>query len=57
MFDEKHELLDYWYCNDAQWRHEYFDGFMEKLGVKVLTNLPKVLEKKLKKKLKEEAYG
>jgi hypothetical protein len=35
MFDADGALLDTWCCNDANWRNEYFDGFMKALGVDV----------------------
>jgi hypothetical protein len=36
MFDDKGKLLDYWHCNDASWRVEYFNGLMAKLGYEVV---------------------
>ncbi|HYT42643.1 MAG TPA: hypothetical protein VEP90_09870 [Methylomirabilota bacterium] len=35
MFDAKGNLLDAWSRNDGDWRGEYFDGFMKKLGIEV----------------------
>lgn len=35
MYDADGNLLDLWACNDASWRGEYFDTFMEALGIKV----------------------
>ena len=35
VFDEKGRLLGAWFCNDANWRSEYFDGFMAELGIVV----------------------
>lgn len=32
VFNEKGELLDAWSPNDANWRNEYFNGFMAALG-------------------------
>lgn len=29
------ELLDAWHTNDALWRGEYYDTFLEKIGVKI----------------------
>lgn len=52
MFDEKGKLLDCWSCRDANWRNEYFNGFMEKLGVQVLA-LPKKYEKKALEQIRE----
>jgi hypothetical protein len=37
VFDEKGVLLDCWSCNDANWRGEYMNGFMKKLGIAVKT--------------------
>lgn len=36
MFDEKGNLLGTWTLNDANWRDEYFGGFMEALGIHVV---------------------
>lgn len=49
-FDDKGELLDTWCRNDATWRHEYFNGLMETLGIDVKPpskHLRAELEKKL----------
>ena len=35
MVDENHNILGVWHENDAQWRGEYFNNFMEKLGIEV----------------------
>ena len=32
VFDDEGNLLDFWCCNDATWRNEYFSGFMATLG-------------------------
>ena len=55
MFDEEGTLIDYWHCNDATWRGEYFDGFMEKIGVEIIYRAPRNLEKKMVDQLKEIA--
>lgn len=34
-FDENGNVLDIWSNNDANWRGEYFNPFMEKLGIEV----------------------
>jgi hypothetical protein len=34
-FDEEGNLLSIWSSNDADWRHEYFDGMMAQLGIEV----------------------
>jgi hypothetical protein len=44
MFDENGKLLGCWSCNDAKWRHEYFNHFMDRLGIEVL-QLPKKYRK------------
>ena len=36
MFDAKGVLLGWWSLNDANWRHEYFEGFMSELGLEVI---------------------
>ena len=51
-FDDKGELLDTWCCNDATWRHEYFEGLMNALGVTV-ADPPKRLRSKMEKKLRK----
>ena len=35
MFDFEGNLISFWACNDANWRSEYFSGFMEFLGVEI----------------------
>ena len=30
------EVLGAWHCNDGVWRPEYFNGFLEALGVEVV---------------------
>lgn len=37
MIDESGKVLGFWFSNDASWRDEYFNGFMEELGIKVVT--------------------
>lgn len=58
-FDFCGNLLDFWSCNDASFRTEYFRGFLEKLGVEIVRptekqreNLERILEKAAK-----EAWG
>jgi len=53
MFDADGNLLDCWVLNDADWRGEYFNGFMKKIGVEVV-RLPKKFEKKALKQIVEE---
>ena len=47
MFDEAGELLGTWCCNDANWRHEYFDSFMLSLGVSIVPSRDAALIAKL----------
>jgi hypothetical protein len=35
IFDQDGTMLDFWSCNDATWRNEYFSPFMERLGFDV----------------------
>ena len=34
-FDEDGTLLGLWAANDGNWRREYFNGFMKKIGIDV----------------------
>lgn len=52
MFDEQGEMLGNWCCNDATWRGEYFNGFIESLGYEVISDIPEDLEPKLEAALK-----
>lgn len=52
MFDEDDHLISAWSCNDATWRHEYFEEFMEELGVKIISSSEPKLVKKLIKHFK-----
>ena len=36
VLDEKGKVLDCWSLNDADWRNEYFSGFMEKVGIEAV---------------------
>lgn len=36
FFDEDYNLLSWWACNDAMYRHEYMSELFEKLGYKVV---------------------
>ena len=51
-FDDKGELLDTWCNNDATWRHEYFEGFMNELGITV-GDPPEELLEKMEQKLRD----
>lgn len=35
VFDSRGLLLDAWSTNDGNWRHEYYNPFMKKLGITV----------------------
>jgi len=50
MFDEEGTLLGTWACNDGDWRPEYFNEFMGKLGYNVEVSEDEVLIKKLIKR-------
>jgi hypothetical protein len=57
VFDADENILDVWSCNDAQWRNEYFAGFMDKLGIEVhypAETIRAKLEKKLIEHCKKE---
>lgn len=53
MFNTDGKLIDCWSSNDANWRGEYFNGFMKKIGVEV-ERLPKKFEKKALEQIVEE---
>lgn len=53
MFNTDGNLLDCWASNDANWRDDYFNGFMKKIGVEVV-RLPKKFEKKALEQIVEE---
>lgn len=36
FYDEEGRIIDYWHCNDASWRGEYFSGLMAYMGYEVL---------------------
>ena len=56
MFDAEENLLDWWCCNDGMWRGEYFDGFLEALGIAVEYDTSQApLFKRLRKKLEKAA--
>lgn len=52
MFDQDGNLLAMWCLNDANWRNEYFDGFMTALGV-TITSPPERMYKKLLKHMQD----
>jgi hypothetical protein len=49
MFDASGKLLDWWFCNDADWRGEYFSGVMARLGYVVHVSRAPKLQKQLAK--------
>jgi len=51
VFDAEENILGYWSCNDATWRNEYFSGFMAKLKIKCVEDMPDKLQQHLEKKL------
>ena len=54
FFDENGKLLDYWYCNDACWRDEYFNGVFKKLGIDIKP-IPAKLKKMASRELEKRA--
>ena len=48
MFDENKRLLGAWCLNDADWRHEYMNGFMRKLGINVVHSMDAEMKQTLK---------
>lgn len=55
IFDEDGSLLGQWFCDDGNWRSEYFDGFLNKLGIVV--DYSGVCDDKFNKLLKEQCGG
>jgi hypothetical protein len=56
MFTQGGLLLGFWPQNDATWREEYFNGFLEALGITTCpppTNRVAELEARLIKEYKE----
>ena len=51
VFNDKDELLDAWSGNDANWRDEYLNQFMKKLGIQVVRSYDNKLQKKVWKAL------
>lgn len=52
MFSEDGTLLGSWCLNDAHWRNEYFDGFIQALGYEI-TGADEDLAENLISKLRE----
>lgn len=57
MFESNGKLISSWYSNDATWRDEYFDEFMDWAGIKVknMAEAPTKLRKKMVKQLEDIA--
>lgn len=36
-FDENKKCVGGYFCNDAMWRSEYFDGIFESVGIEIKT--------------------
>ena len=53
-FDESKELIGGYFCNDASWRSEYFDGILHVLGVNVKDYS---YSRKIAKKACKELWG
>lgn len=48
VFDEAGNLIGSWHGNDASWRDEYFNPFMQSLGIKVTRSEDPALIAKLR---------
>jgi hypothetical protein len=55
MFDESGKMLGSWCLNDAHWRGEYMEGFLEKLGI-VVKDLPNKFKTKALEQI-ADCYG
>lgn len=55
FYDETGQLLDFWSCNDANWRQEYMNGLLESLGYTVIsvTNTEAPIAKDLHTRLRD----
>jgi len=56
FFDEKFKLLEYWSCDDANWRSEYMNPLLEILGI-VVKHLPEKQWDKADKMLEDHIEG
>lgn len=63
VFNEAGECIHYWWCNDANWRGEYFNPMFEELGIKILDSEREMgqekydqLVEKLLAKIKEDGH-
>jgi hypothetical protein len=54
FFDDNLKLIDFWHCNDASWRSEYFNPAFKKLGINI-EHLTGDKLKKCQKQLKKES--
>lgn len=54
-FDQDGTLLDWWSANDAYWRHEYFGGFLARLGFDTSGENPEWLEAALLEHVKNNS--
>jgi hypothetical protein len=52
MFDENGSILGAWSKNDADWRQEYMNPFMRKLGIEVVSATEKETEEFIPKIIK-----
>lgn len=53
-FDETKNLISGYFCNDANWRSEYFDKIFKQLGVEIETLK---YDKKIAKKSSKSLWG
>lgn len=53
-FDENKECVGGYFCNDATWRGEYFNGIFKSVGIKI-DYLP--YDEKLADKTRKELFG
>lgn len=53
-FDENKECVGGYFCNDATWRGEYFDGIFKSVGIEI-GYLP--YDKNLANKARKELFG
>lgn len=55
MFDDTGKMLGSWSCNDANWRGEYMEGFLNKLGI-IVDRLPEKFKQKALEQI-ADCYG
>jgi len=56
FFNEKFKLLEYWSCDDANWRSEYMNPLLETLGIEV-KHLPEKQFAKADKAIEDHIDG